>query len=46
MDLIREELDAELLNDPPTLHTAVEDVVVGAMGAQNAHALFQDAASC
>jgi hypothetical protein len=41
MDLIREELKAELLNDPPTLHTAVEDVIVGAMGAQNALRFFK-----
>ena len=41
MDLIREELRAELLNKPPTLDTLVEDVVVGAMGAQNAMQFFK-----
>ncbi len=41
MDLVREELDAEVVNDPPTLYTAVEDVVVGAMGAQNAQRFFK-----
>lgn len=41
VDLIREELGAELLNEPPTLHTLVEDVVVGAMGAQNAMRFFK-----
>ncbi len=41
VDLIREALDAELLNEPPTLHTLVEDVVVGAMGAQNAMKYFK-----
>jgi len=41
VDLIREELRAELLNQPPTLHTPVDDVVVGAMGAHNAMAFFK-----
>ena len=41
MDLIRDELRAELLNQPPTLDTLVEDVVVGAMGAQNAMQFFK-----
>ena len=41
MDLIREELHAELLNAPPTLHTLVDDVVVGAMGAHNAMKFFK-----
>src|SRR5947208_11266235 len=41
VDLIRDELGAELLNQPPTLHTLVEDVVVGAMSAQNALKFFQ-----
>jgi hypothetical protein len=41
VDLIREELHAELLNKPPTLDTLVEDVVVGAMGAQNAMRFFK-----
>ena len=39
--LIREELRAELLNNPPTLNTLVDDVVVGAMGAQNAMQFFK-----
>lgn len=41
VDSIREELQAELLNSPPTLHTLVEAVVVGAMGAQNAIPFFK-----
>ena len=41
MELIREELHAELLNSPPTLHTLVDDVVVGAMSAQNAMQFFK-----
>src|SRR5580658_2392398 len=41
MELICEELQAELLNSPPTLHTLVDDVVVGAMGAQNAMRFFK-----
>jgi BioD-like phosphotransacetylase family protein len=41
LDLIREELRAELLNTPPTLHALVKDVVVGAMSAQNAMKFFQ-----
>ena len=41
MDLIREELKAEVLNSPATLHTAVEDVIVGAMAAQNALKFFK-----
>ena len=40
MDLIREELHAELLNSPPTLNVLVDDVVVGAMSAQNAMKFF------
>ena len=39
--LIREELHAEVLNAPPTLNTLVDDVVVGAMGAQNAMQFFK-----
>ncbi len=39
--LIREELGAEMLNLPPTMNTLVDDVVVGAMGAQNAMQFFQ-----
>jgi hypothetical protein len=41
VDLIREALHAELLNSPPTLHTPVDDVVVGAMGAHNAMQFFK-----
>jgi uncharacterized protein len=41
MELIREELHAELLNSPPALHTLVDDVVVGAMGAHNAMRFFK-----
>ena len=39
--LIAEELGAEILNSPPTLNTLVNDVVVGAMGAQNARQFFK-----
>lgn len=41
VDLIREELRAELLNSTPMLHALVEDVVVGAMSAQNAIQFFK-----
>jgi len=41
MDLIREELKAEVLNRPATMNAAVEDVIVGAMGAQNARRFFK-----
>ena len=41
MDLIREELHAELLNTPATLNTLVDDVIVGAMGAHNAMQFFK-----
>src|ERR1043166_7031972 len=41
VDFIRDELGAELLNHPPTLHVLVEDVVLGAMGAQNALRFFK-----
>ncbi|HSU55945.1 MAG TPA: AAA family ATPase [Candidatus Dormibacteraeota bacterium] len=41
LDLIREELDAELLSSPDRLSSLVEDVVVGAMGAQNAMKYFK-----
>jgi BioD-like phosphotransacetylase family protein len=41
MELIREELHAELLNSPPVLHMLVDDVVVGAMGAHNAMQFFK-----
>jgi BioD-like phosphotransacetylase family protein len=39
--LIREELGAELLNLSPMMNTLVDDVVVGAMGAQNAMQFFK-----
>ena len=38
---IRDELNAELLNEPRTIDTLVDDVVVGAMGAQNAMRYFK-----
>jgi BioD-like phosphotransacetylase family protein len=41
VDLIREELHAELLNKPPTLNMLVDDVIVGAMGAHNAMQYFK-----
>lgn len=41
VDLIREELRAEMLNDGPGLQNLVEEVAVGAMGAQNALSLFK-----
>ncbi|HEY3761374.1 MAG TPA: AAA family ATPase [Verrucomicrobiae bacterium] len=41
IDLIRDELHAELLNRPPTIHALVDDVVVGAMSAQNAIQFFK-----
>jgi uncharacterized protein len=41
MDLVREELHAELLNKPMYNHTLVEDVVVAAMSAQNAIPFFK-----
>ncbi|HEU5123661.1 MAG TPA: AAA family ATPase [Verrucomicrobiae bacterium] len=41
VDLVREELDAELLNEPPNLHNLVNDVIVGAMSAQNAVKYFK-----
>ena len=44
VELIREELKAELLNDPPNLRGLIEDVVVGAMGAQNAVNYFRPGA--
>src|ERR1700733_2630356 len=40
MELIREELNAELLNPPASLRAHVDDVVVGAMSAQNAIQFF------
>jgi uncharacterized protein len=41
VDLIREELRAEMLNAPPAAHSPVEQVVVGAMSAQNAMKFFK-----
>src|SRR6476660_976915 len=41
LDLIREELAAELLSTPDRLSGLVKDVVVGAMGAQNAMNYFK-----
>jgi BioD-like phosphotransacetylase family protein len=41
VELIREELRAELLNHPPSLDALVHDVIVGAMGAQNAMKFFK-----
>lgn len=41
VDSIRDELNAELLNEPRTLQMLVDDVVVGAMGAQNAMKYFK-----
>jgi hypothetical protein len=41
MELIRDELKAELLNTPEKLNGLVDDVVVGAMGAHNAMDFFK-----
>jgi BioD-like phosphotransacetylase family protein len=41
LELIRDELRAELLNPPVSLEALVNDVVVGAMGAQNAVRFFK-----
>ena len=41
VDLIREELQAELLSSPERVNSLVDDVVVGAMGAQNAMSYFK-----
>ena len=41
LDLIREELDAEMLNDSDQLQNLVDDVVVGAMGVYNALRFFK-----
>jgi len=41
VDLIREELQAELLNTPATMNTLVDDVIIGAMGAHNAMQFFK-----
>jgi len=42
--LIREELKAELLNEPQTTNNLVDDVIMGAMGAQNAVSYFKKGA--
>src|SRR3954464_3009928 len=39
--LLRDELKAELLSEPQSMDSLVEDVVVGAMGAQNAISYFK-----
>src|SRR6195256_664165 len=41
IDLIRDELKAELLSEPESMDGLIEDVVVGAMGAQNAISYFK-----
>ena len=41
LELIRDELKAELLSSPTGLRNLVDDVVVGAMGAQNAMSHFK-----
>jgi BioD-like phosphotransacetylase family protein len=41
VELIREELHAELLNPTANMHTLVDDEVVGAMSAQNAIKFFK-----
>ncbi|MDE3067591.1 MAG: AAA family ATPase [Verrucomicrobiota bacterium] len=41
VDQIREELRAEVLNQPPSLRALVRDVIIGAMGAQNAMKFFR-----
>ena len=41
IELIRDELEAELLSGSTHLHNLVDDVVVGAMGAQNAMSHFK-----
>lgn len=41
VDSIREELDAEVLNAPVSMRGLVDDVVVGAMSAQNAVRFFK-----
>ena len=41
VNLIREELHAELLNSKQQLHNVVDDVVVGAMGVNNAMRFFK-----
>jgi BioD-like phosphotransacetylase family protein len=41
MELIREELNAEMLNQSDGLHNSVQEVLIGAMGVQNALHLFK-----
>jgi len=41
MDLVREELNAEALNATDGYHNSVEEVLIGAMGVQNAMHLFK-----
>src|SRR5881392_396400 len=41
MELIREEFNAEVLNHTDQFHNAVEEVLIGAMGVQNALHLFK-----
>ena len=41
VDLIRDELKAQLLNSDKRLHNLIEDVVVGAMGVNNAMRFFK-----
>src|SRR5437899_3872850 len=41
VDAIREELDAELLNNTGGLHNAVEEVLIGAMGGEKSLQLFK-----
>src|SRR6266581_3784530 len=41
MELIREELNAEVLNQSDGLHNSVQEVLIGAMGVQNALHLFR-----
>ena len=41
VELVREELHAEFLNHPSNLHALADDIVVGAMSAQNAIQFFK-----
>jgi len=41
VESIREALDAEVLNEPTTMHGLIDDVVVGAMSAPNAVRFFK-----
>jgi BioD-like phosphotransacetylase family protein len=42
VELVREELKADLLNEPASMDTLVEDVVVGAMSAHNTMKFLQE----